>query len=74
VRALQLAQKHGDLEHVLEALAAPGSKHQVPENYPYQEARQLFLQPRCAPGWAALASGLRWGVGWAAPAPALERP
>ena len=37
--ALQLVQKHGSLEAVLEAVS---SKHPPPEDYPYKEARALF--------------------------------
>jgi hypothetical protein len=40
VRALGLIRKHGCMERVLEALQ--GGNYQVPEDFPYQEARRLF--------------------------------
>ncbi|GAB4813462.1 hypothetical protein N2152v2_000508 [Parachlorella kessleri] len=43
VRALSLIQKHGSLEKVLESLDP--AKYQIPDPYPYEEARQLFKEP-----------------------------
>lgn len=43
-RALQLINKHGSMEKVLEELGK-GGKYQVPEDFPYQEARRLFKEP-----------------------------
>jgi hypothetical protein len=40
VRALSLIKKHGSLEAVLESLDP--KKYQIPDPYPYQEARRLF--------------------------------
>ena len=39
-RALELVQKHGSLEKVMENLDS--KKYGIPEPFPYQEARQLF--------------------------------
>ena len=40
VRALALVKKHGSIEGVLEALDP--SKYQIPDPFPYKEARRLF--------------------------------
>lgn len=44
-RALSLINKHGCIEKVLEAIEAGGGKYQVPEPFPYEEARRLFKEP-----------------------------
>eukprot|EP00842_Homolaphlyctis_polyrhiza_P004933 jgi/Hompol1/5440/HPOL_001934-RA len=42
-RAVQLIKEHRNLENILSALAK--KKHTLPENWPYQEARELFRNP-----------------------------
>ncbi|KAK9804920.1 hypothetical protein WJX72_012073 [[Myrmecia] bisecta] len=42
-RALQMIQKHGGLEDVLAALDK--TKYDIPDPFPYQQARQLFTEP-----------------------------
>jgi flap endonuclease-1 len=46
-RALELIRKHGNIEGVVENLDT--DKYAVPENFNYQEARQLFLNPNVIP-------------------------
>lgn len=48
VRALSLIKKHGSIEGVLAALDS--KKYQIPEPFPYQEARRLF-KGGCREGW-----------------------
>lgn len=43
VRALALIRKHGNIEGVLAALDP--AKYQIPDPFPYQEARRLFKEP-----------------------------
>jgi flap endonuclease-1 len=43
VRALQLIEKHGSLDKVLDSLDK--EKYKIPEPFPYKEARQLFKEP-----------------------------
>jgi len=42
VNAVKLMQKYGSIEAVI---AAEGSKHPPPPNFPFEEVRQLFLHP-----------------------------
>ncbi|KAI0518639.1 hypothetical protein KFK09_006075 [Dendrobium nobile] len=41
--ALKLIRQHGSIENVLENLSK--DRYHIPENWPYQEARQLFKDP-----------------------------
>ncbi|VEU21877.1 DEKNAAC102806 [Brettanomyces naardenensis] len=51
VTALKLIRKYGTLEKVVESIEEdPKSKYKVPENWPYKEARELFLHPEVTPG------------------------
>jgi flap endonuclease-1 len=44
--ALKLIREHGSLEKVVEAIENdPKHKYTIPEDWPYQEARELFFQP-----------------------------
>ena len=43
VKALQLIKKHGSIEEMLKELDA--EKYQVPEDWPFKEARELFKNP-----------------------------
>ncbi|GAD92262.1 hypothetical protein AN2764.2 [Paecilomyces variotii No. 5] len=44
--ALKLIREHGSLEKVLESMEKdPKKKFVVPEDWPYQDARELFLHP-----------------------------
>ncbi|KAF7168262.1 hypothetical protein CNMCM5623_001305 [Aspergillus felis] len=44
--ALKLIREHGSLEKVVEALESdPKKKYVIPEDWPYQDARELFLHP-----------------------------
>ncbi|AGO10404.1 AaceriABL052Cp [[Ashbya] aceris (nom. inval.)] len=46
VTALKLIKEHGSLEKIVEFISNGGNaKWKVPENWPYKEARALFLQP-----------------------------
>lgn len=46
VTALDLIRTHKSIEKVVEAIEAnPKSKHKIPENWPYKEARELFKAP-----------------------------
>ena len=45
--AYKLIKEHGDIETILTKL--DGKKHTAPENWPYKEARRLFLQPEVTP-------------------------
>lgn len=45
-RAIELLQKHKTIENLLEKLDT--SKYQIPEEWGYQEARKLFLNPEVA--------------------------
>ena len=45
-RAIELLQKHRSIEMLLEKLDK--SKYHIPENWGYQEARKLFLDPEVA--------------------------
>lgn len=46
VRAVQLIEKHGNIENILETLDR--EKYKVPENFPYPEIRELFKHPEVA--------------------------
>lgn len=48
VRALTLIQKHGSLEKVLDSLDK--DKYQIPDPYPFEEARRLFQEPEVLKG------------------------
>ncbi|GIK01059.1 elongation of fatty acids protein 2 [Aspergillus viridinutans] len=44
--ALKLIREHGSLEKVVEAIESdPKKKYVIPEDWPYQDARELFLHP-----------------------------
>lgn len=43
VRAMQLIEKHGNIENVLENLDK--EKYKVPDNFPFREIRELFRHP-----------------------------
>lgn len=44
--ALKLIREHGTLEKVVEHMESDSKKkHVVPDNWPYQDARELFLKP-----------------------------
>ena len=66
VRALQLITKHGSIEKVLEALDP--AKYQIPDPFPYEEARRLFKggcagsvdAGRCGGGAAGASSATCW--------------
>ena len=45
VTALKLIQKHETLERVLESMRE--SKYQIPDPFPFEEARRLFKGARC---------------------------
>jgi flap endonuclease-1 len=43
---LKLIREHGTLEKVVESMEKdPKKKYSIPEDWPYQEARELFLNP-----------------------------
>ncbi|QPG74065.1 Elongation of fatty acids protein 2 [Brettanomyces nanus] len=51
VTAMKMIRKYGSLEKIVETIENdPKSKYKVPENWPYKEARQLFLHPEVTPG------------------------
>ncbi|CAN3366154.1 flap endonuclease 1 [Diutina catenulata] len=46
VTAYKLIREHGSLDAVVEFIEKnPDSKYKVPENWPYKEARELFMHP-----------------------------
>ncbi|VDN34123.1 unnamed protein product [Cylicostephanus goldi] len=45
-KAFELIKAHGDIESVLENIDT--KKYQIPENWPYKRARELFLHPEVA--------------------------
>lgn len=46
VRAVQLIEKHGNIENILETLDK--EKYKVPDNFPFREIRELFRHPEVA--------------------------
>lgn len=58
VRALALIRKHGSIEGVLENLDR--DKYQVPDPFPYEEARRLFKHPDVLP--ANSVPPLKWSA------------
>lgn len=58
VTAHKLIQRHGDLEHVLAAIREEGKK-EIPEPFPFEEARRLFKGEPAGSlpaGWEGLSS------------------
>lgn len=55
--ALKLIRTHRSLEAVLEWISANKKKWTVPENFPYQEARRVFLEPEV---WPPMDLELAW--------------
>jgi len=48
--ALKLIRDHGDLESVVESIEKdPKKKYTIPDDWPYQDARELFLNPDVRP-------------------------
>ncbi len=44
--ALKLIREHGDLESVVESIEKdPKKKYTIPDDWPYKDARELFLNP-----------------------------
>lgn len=59
VTALKLIREHGSLAKIVEWIQAnPDSKYKVPENWPYDEAKTLFMSPELMP---AAEVELKWG-------------
>jgi len=56
ITALKLIQEHGNIETILEHLDL--KKYPLPEPFPYQEARQLFVTPEVADPET---TELKWG-------------
>ncbi|GME80544.1 unnamed protein product [Ambrosiozyma monospora] len=51
VTAMKLIKEHGSIEKIIESIEEnPKSKYKVPENWPYKEARELFLHPEVLDG------------------------
>ena len=46
--AVQLIQKHRNIETVLENIDK--TRHPIPEDWPYKDARELFKKPDVIPG------------------------
>ncbi|KAL2906807.1 Flap endonuclease 1 [Bienertia sinuspersici] len=46
--ALKLIRQHGSIENILENLNK--ERYQIPDEWPYQEARRLFKEPEVYPG------------------------
>lgn len=59
VTALKLIREHGSLEKIIEYIESnpEKTKFKVPENWPYAEARQLFMKPEVT---AASEVPLKW--------------
>lgn len=52
VTAFKLMKEHGSLEKLIEHIESNPekmSKYKIPENWPYKEARELFLNPEVTP-------------------------
>ncbi|AWU76601.1 flap endonuclease 1 [Pichia kudriavzevii] len=50
VTALKLIKEHGSIENIIKAIEGnEKSKYKIPENWPFNEARQLFLNPEVTP-------------------------
>jgi flap endonuclease-1 len=48
--ALKLIQEHGDLESVVEWIEKdPKKRYTIPDDWPYKDARELFLNPDVRP-------------------------
>lgn len=45
-RAIELIRQYKTLENIIENLDT--KKYQVPENWPFKEARRLFIEPEIA--------------------------
>jgi len=45
VKGLELIKKHGNMEGVLAEVRKMGPKFEIPETFPYEEARALFVTP-----------------------------
>ncbi|XP_043814914.1 flap endonuclease 1 isoform X3 [Manihot esculenta] len=43
--ALKLIRQHGSIENILENINKERFRYQIPEDWPYQEARHLFKEP-----------------------------
>lgn len=51
VTAFKLIKEHGSLENIVKSINEnPDSKYKLPEVWPYDEARELFLNPDITPG------------------------
>ncbi|CAI5755822.1 unnamed protein product [Candida verbasci] len=51
VTAYKLIKEHGNLENIIKFIKeSPKSKFIVPENWPFNEARKLFMDPDITPG------------------------
>jgi len=48
VTALKMMKEHGSIENVIAALKKAGGKYTLPEPFPYEEARELFIKPDVA--------------------------
>lgn len=57
-RALALIKQHGGIEAVLESLDR--EKYKVPEDWPFQAARQLFLKPNVLGVEDAAVAEIKW--------------
>ena len=57
-RALQLIKQHGSIEKILENLDT--AKYTIPENWPYQEARRLFVSPEVEADEEVIKTELKW--------------
>lgn len=59
VTAMKLIQEHKSIEAIIEWIETQGEtcKYKVPENWPYKEARELFLHPDVTP---AQEISLKW--------------
>ncbi|CAM6092084.1 unnamed protein product [Calypogeia fissa] len=47
--ALKLIREHGSLEKVVEYFNSNKTRYQIPDDWPYQEARRLFKEPLVTP-------------------------
>lgn len=60
-KALELVREHKNIENILESLK--GSKYEVPEDWPFKDARELFKNPEVNPwlrvGMSPLEADLR---------------
>merc|ERR1711935_446173 len=57
VKGLELIKKHMNMEGVLAEVKKMGPKYEIPETFPYEEARKLFVEPEVVDCARSISSG-----------------